>query len=51
MILFVLFLFLTPAGITLIVIVGLWRRQSAEQSDTEQRIEELERRVDELEGR
>lgn len=41
-------LFVVPVGILLVVLVGYSRRKSTENSES-QRIEELERRVDELE--
>jgi len=42
-------LFVVPAGILLVVLVGYFRRKSTEKSDSTQRIERLEQRVDELE--
>ncbi|ATW89052.1 hypothetical protein halTADL_2305 [Halohasta litchfieldiae] len=42
-------LLVVPAGILLVVLIGYFRRQSTEKSESTQRIEQLEQRVDELE--
>ena len=39
-----------PLGIAVIVFVGYRRRQATDEADSADRIEELEQRVDELEG-
>lgn len=47
-ILLVLLLFMVPFGIALIIVV-FWRRKSTNESEQTERIEALEKRVDELE--